>query len=402
MFWNVIRSFQIFQKIDIHTYQMPIKSHFDYVIIGNGLAGLQLAINMASDSFFDDKHIALFDTSKKNINDKTWSFWETEPSIWNNITHQSWNKASVITSQKHIELKLHPYSYKTIRSIDFYDYAKKTLSDKKNIEFVLEHVEFVNEGKIVNITTKNKNYSATHVFDSRLPEGFTIDSKKYISINQHFKGWVIKTEHNSFDKDVITMMDYRLKDNNQTTFTYILPFSETEALVEFTYFTSEVVDEDTYDSYIKTYIIEYLKIKNYTIIETEMGQIPMTNFPFEAYSTNKITKIGTGGGWVKGSTGYSFKHTEKKVAQIINNIKNNQPISKNLFKKRFKFYDKVFLKVLNDENEKGEWVFQQFYAKNSIQNMFRFLDEESSFLEEVKIMWSLFSWSFIKAFFKTL
>ena len=175
MFWNVIRSFQIFQKIDIHTYQMPIKSHFDYVIIGNGLAGLQLAINMASDSFFDDKHIALFDTSKKNINDKTWSFWETEPSIWNNITHQSWNKASVITSQKHIELKLHPYSYKTIRSIDFYDYAKKTLSDKKNIEFVLEHVEFVNEGKIVNIATKNKNYSATHVFDSRLPEGFTID-----------------------------------------------------------------------------------------------------------------------------------------------------------------------------------------------------------------------------------
>ena len=381
---------------------MPIKSHFDYVIIGNGLAGLQLAINMASDSFFDDKHIALFDTSKKNINDKTWSFWETEPSIWNNITHQSWNKASVITSQKHIELKLHPYSYKTIRSIDFYDYAKKTLSDKKNIEFVLEHVEFVNEGKIVNITTKNKNYSATHVFDSRLPEGFTIDSKKYISINQHFKGWVIKTEHNSFDKDVITMMDYRLKDNNQTTFTYILPFSETEALVEFTYFTSEVVDEDIYDSYIKTYIIEYLKIKNYTIIETEMGQIPMTNFPFEAYSTKKITKIGTGGGWVKGSTGYSFKHTEKKVAQIINNIKTNQPISKNLFKKRFKFYDKVFLKVLNDENEKGEWVFQQFYGKNSIQNMFRFLDEESSFLEEVKIMWSLFSWSFIKAFFKTL
>ena len=381
---------------------MPIKSHFDYVIIGNGLAGLQLAINMASDSFFDDKYIALFDTSKKNINDKTWSFWETEPSIWNNITHQSWNKASVITSQKHIELKLHPYSYKTIRSIDFYDYAKKTLSDKKNIEFVLEHVEFVNEGKTVNIATKNKNYSATHVFDSRLPESFTVDSKKYISINQHFKGWVIKTEHNSFDKDVITMMDYRLKDNNQTTFTYILPFSETEALVEFTYFTSKVVDEDTYDSYIKTYIIEYLKIKNYTIIETEMGQIPMTNFPFEAYSTNKITKIGTGGGWVKGSTGYSFKHTEKKVAQIINNIKNNQPISKNLFKKRFKFYDKVFLKVLNDENEKGEWVFQQFYGKNSIQNMFRFLDEESSFLEEVKIMWSLFSWSFIKAFFKTL
>ena len=33
------------------------------------------------------------------------------------------------------------------------------------------------------------------------------------------------------------MMDYRLKDGEQTTFTYVLPFSKKEALVEFTYFT---------------------------------------------------------------------------------------------------------------------------------------------------------------------
>ena len=381
---------------------MPHKSHLDYAIIGNGLAGLQLALKMASDSFFDYKQIALFDASQKNINDKTWSFWETEPSKWDNITHQSWNEASVITSQKHIDLNLNPYSYKTIRSIDFYEYAKKILSNKKNIEFKIEHVESLNEDEIVNITTKNNTYSALHVFDSRLPESFSINSKKHISIIQHFKGWIIKTEASIFNKDAFTMMDYRLKDNNQTTFTYILPFSETEALIEFTYFTSKIVDEDTYDSYIKTYIKDYLKIKNYSIIETEMGQIPMTNFPFESYNTSKITKIGTGGGWVKGSTGYSFKHTEKKVNQIIKNIKTNQPTSKNLFKKRFKFYDKVFLKVLKDENEKGEWIFQQFYSKNSTQSMFRFLDEESTFLEELKIMWSLFSWSFIKAFFKTL
>ena len=128
----------------------------------------------------------------------------------------------------------------------------------------------------------------------------------------------------------------------------------------------------------------------------------MTDFPFEKFNTNYITKIGTGGGWVKGSTGYSFKHTEKKVKTIIKNLKSDTLPSKRLFKSRFQFYDKVFLKVLKDENHKGEWVFQQFYDKNSIQTMFRFLDEESSFLEELKIMWSLFSWSFIKAFFKTL
>ena len=125
-------------------------------------------------------------------------------------------------------------------------------------------------------------------------------------------------------------------------------------------------------------------------------------FVFEKFNTKRITKIGTGGGWVKGSTGYSFKHTEKKIVQIIANLKTNKTPSSNLFKRKYKFYDKVFLKVLKDENYKGEWLFQQFYSKNSVHTMFRFLDEESTFFEEIKIMCSLFSWSFIKAFFKTL
>ena len=128
----------------------------------------------------------------------------------------------------------------------------------------------------------------------------------------------------------------------------------------------------------------------------------MTNFPFETYSTKNLTKIGTAGCWVKGSTGYSFKHSEKKVAIIITNLKNNNNPSKNLFKSKYKFYDKIFLKVLNDENEKGEWIFEQFYSKNSIEAMFKFLDEESSLIEELKIMKSLLSLAFIKAFFKTL
>ena len=197
-------------------------------------------------------------------------------------------------------------------------------------------------------------------------------------------------------------MDYRLKDGEQTTFTYILPFSKNEALVEFTYFTETIVDEKVYDNYIESYISKYLNIDNYTILETEMGQIPMTNFPFDKFNTKQITKIGTGGGWVKGSTGYSFKSSEKKVGIIINNIKTNKTPSEGLFKTKYKFYDNIFLKVLKDENHKGEWIFQQFYNKNSVQTMFRFLDEESTFFEELKIMWSLFSWSFIKAFFKTL
>ncbi|WP_445738478.1 lycopene cyclase family protein [Mariniflexile sp.] len=380
---------------------MAHHSHFDYIIIGNGLAGLQLALKFASDPFFDDKQIALFDKSDKTTNDKTWSFWETGISQWNKITHKSWKHAAIYTSKKNIELNLLPYTYKSIRSIDFYNEAKHILKSKKNIHFILEEVISIEENDVALIKTNQKTYTATHVFDSTIPNEFFNAPSNYVKIIQHFKGWIIKTEKDVFDENKLIMMDYRLKDGNQTTFTYMLPFSKNQALVEFTYFTENLVDENVYDTFIKSYIETFLKIDAYTIVETEMGKIPMTDFPFEKSNSKRITKIGTGGGWVKGSTGYSFKHTEKKVAKIVDNIKSRKTPSENLFKKRFKFYDRVFLNVLKDENHKGEWIFQQFYEKNSIKTMFRFLDEESTFFEEIKIMWSLFSWSFIKAFFKT-
>jgi len=381
---------------------MTDSSHFDYIIIGNGLAGLQLALKLASDSYFNNKQIALIDPSTKSVNDKTWSFWETQASQWDSITHKSWSRASVITSKKRVDLNLKPYNYKTIRAIDFYNDAKSRLNQCDNIHSIIDTVKSVSENDIVSVETEKQTYTATHVFDSRIPKEFLTSTKDYISIIQHFKGWIIKTKEEVFDDNIVTMMDYRLKDGEQTTFTYVLPFSKTEALVEFTYFNETVVDEYVYDNFVKQYIKEYLKITDYSIIETEKGIIPMTNFPFEKYNTNQVTKIGTGGGWVKGATGYSFKCTEKKVAQIITNIKANKTPSNNLFKRKYKFYDKVFLKVLKDENDKGEWIFQEFYSKNSTKTMFRFLDEESSFFEDLKIMWSLFSWSFIKAFFKTL
>lgn len=380
---------------------MADSSHFDYIIIGNGLAGLQLALRMASDSFFKDKTIALIDSDKKNTNDKTWSFWEKGISRWDKVLSKTWDNASIMSSQKSIHLDLSPYKYKTIRALDFYDFAKSILSKKTNIKFIIDKVISTSEDKNVVVKTNTQTLTATHVFDSRLPKAFHSDTKS-VKINQHFKGIVIKTDDHIFDANSFTMMDYRLKDGAQTTFMYVLPFSKNEALIEFTYFTEQIVSETVYDSFIDNYIKTYLKINDYTVQETEIGNIPMTTFPFDDYNTEKITKIGTGGGWVKPSTGYSFKNTENKISKLVSNIKAGKTPSKNLFKTKYKFYDKIFLRVLKDENHKGEWIFQQFYSKNSSETMFKFLDEESKFYDELKIMWSLFSWSFIKALIKTL
>jgi len=377
-------------------------SCFDYIIVGSGLAGLQLALKLNSDSFFENKSIAIIDALNKNTNDKTWSFWDLKNSQWEAIIYKFWKSAEIYTKSRHIKLPLTPYQYNSIQSIDFYNYALKVLKKNDCIHFIKDKVIDITENEVTKVITSKKKYVATHVFDSRIPEDFFKSNTNSINIIQHFKGIVIETEKDSFNPDSFVMMDYRLKDNNQTTFTYVLPLSKNKALIEFTYFTETVVDESVYDMFIKQYINEYLKIDDYTITETEKGEIPMTNFPFYKYNTKSITKIGTGGGWVKPSSGYSFKITEKKVAKIVENLKSRELPSKHLFKKKYRFYDKVFLNVLKDFNYKGEWVFEQFYSKNRTKTMFRFLDEESSLLEDIQIMLSLFSWCFIKSFFKTL
>src|SRR5690606_22550820 len=128
-------------------------THFDYIIIGNGLADLHLALKFASDSFFNDKQIALIDPSEKNSNDKTWSFWETQPSSWDRIVRNSWKHAKINTSTKTIALNLEPYTYKTIRAIDFYNYAKSQLNQHKNFQFILEEVEHVEDTSQVVVKT---------------------------------------------------------------------------------------------------------------------------------------------------------------------------------------------------------------------------------------------------------
>lgn len=381
---------------------MAHSKQYDYIIIGNGIAGFHLALALSQDPFFNNKQIALIDKSQKTVNDKTISFWEQGTGKWDSIVIKSWNEALIFTNKKELTLKLHPYAYKTIHALDFYNKAKQELSKQTNFHFIIDQVLSVENSKQPKVKTVNNSYEAKHIFDSRIPEDYFSESNNHTKVIQHFKGWIIETETPVFKTDQFTMMDYRLKDGDQTTFTYVLPLSSTRALVEFTYFTPTLVDEATYDSYIKQYISSLLKIESYSISETEGGNIPMTSFPFEKYSTKHITKIGTAAGWVKGSTGYSFKHTEKKVAAIVTNLKAGNTPSKNLFRHKYKFYDKIFLKVLHDENDKGEWIFEQFYAKNSVEAMFKFLDEESTLIEELKIMKSLFSLAFIKAFFKTL
>ena len=374
----------------------PVASDFDFAIIGSGLAGLQLALRFAEEKEFKFKKIALINPVEKNKNDRTWCFWEKGSGRWDSILHKKWGKGEIFAQDEKVDLELSPYTYKMIRGIDFYEYCFEKINSAHNIQFIQDEIKSVKQQEKLLVEGKEGNYAAHKIFDSRIPLDF-FQEDNFTRIVQHFKGYRIKTEKPLFDDTKFRMMDYRLKYKDSTSFIYILPFSETKALVEFTFFTPFMVEEKVYDERLKKYISDYLKVENYTIEETEQGKIPMTDFPFWDYSSKNWIKIGTAAGWVKASSGYAFKNTENKIKKLVENLKREKENPTPVSAKRFRWYDSVFLKVLEQNNEIGEWLFHRFYKKHKPQKLFRFLDEESTVLEELQIIASLYSKAFINA-----
>ena len=381
---------------------MKVNSQFDFIIVGAGLSGLHLSYCFLKDEYFKDYSFLIIDKEKSKKEDNYFSYWEIGDGKWDSILKNKWSKGDFFSKKGKVEMDFLDYSYKTLSSSKFKAYVKKKIKKKKKFKLSKDTVLKIKEEKNNIVVVGNKkNYNAKHVFDSRLSPILNKKIKKHTYLQQHFLGWVVKTNEKIFNKRSFVFMDYRIRDKNSTAFTYVLPFKKDEALIEHTYFSKNVQNHEVYEEYIKDYLNKYYGKSTYKLVKSEFGVIPMTTYPFHRDSTMNITKIGTAGGWVKPSTGYSFKNCEKYSEKILDNIKNGKEF-KISPKKRYLFLDKILLGVLSNYNYQGETIFHRMIKRNKTKNVLRFLDEESTLFEMIKIIISMRSIYFVKVFIKSL
>jgi lycopene beta-cyclase len=119
--------------------------------------------------------------------------------------------------------------------------------------------------------------------------------------------------------------------------------------------------------------------------------------------SSRVLPIGLNGGWAKPSTGFAFNRSLQRVGQIVDRIeKDPERLPKLKFKNRFWFYDLLLLDLLNRKNGEGSKLFIRLFEKRKPQLILRFLDEKTSFIEELSIMSANRPIPFIKAFFRWL
>lgn len=373
---------------------------FDYIITGSGASGLMLAYRMALDSFFDNASILMIDKEKKLLDDRTWSFWEKEAGEWDDVVHATWDEILFDSDFHTVEKSILPYQYKTIRSSKFYKKLWSVVDKKKNIIFIEDTVLNISHREDgASILTEKTEYHAKKVMNSIAFDKAYRQQNKYPALHQHFVGWFIETKEDTFNEKVATFMDFTVNQKRNTRFMYVLPLSPRIALFEYTLFSKKMLTYDKYESEIKQYL-EEKSITDYKIIEKEQGVIPMTSYKFWNYNSKNVIYIGTIGGWSKASTGFTFKNTTRKTKELVEFLKTDTSFRKFHKKNRFWFYDLLLLDVLTKHNRYGAKIFAALFKKNATDKIFKFLDEETSLREELKIVLSLPPKKFINALFK--
>ena len=362
---------------------------YDYIIAGSGCAGLSLLYKILQTPSLQNKSILVIDKDQKKSNDRTWCFWEKNPGPFESIVYAKWNKLEFLSTDFKKELNLESYTYKMIQGIDFYNFVINYAKKFKNVSFVQETINSIDniDKKAVLKTTKNR-YTANYIFNST--NLFNPKINEQNSLLQHFKGWLIKTEKPVFNPEIGRLMDFRVSQENGATFMYVLPTSATEALVEYTLFSPRVLDKEVYTLELKKYIKEELEIDNYTLIHQESGVIPMSLAKFEQNPKLNVINIGTSGGYTKASSGYTFQFIQKNIIEIINNlVEGNNIIQQTSFKnKYYQWTDRTLIDVLLSNKLTGKDVFTKMFQKVPAEKILAFLGNESSFIEDLKVFTS--------------
>ncbi len=351
---------------------------FNYVIVGGGCAGLSLAYELEINNKLEDKTLAIIENREEYKRDKTWSFWKVFDHNFDDCVIKSWNNFTINTSESMHELTNKNFPYQSIDSGKFYNKINSKLAKNSNISFFKNLNEIKSDNSLVFNSVHKKNLDRSELW-------------------QHFQGIEIETSKNIFDEEIINLMDFNCDQRNDVHFFYTLPFSKNKALIETTWLSN--LEDQTlmdYDLQLENYIKNNLGIKNYKINFTEKGAIPLFYPLFK--NDNKIINIGSAGGMTRLSTGYTFLNIQEHSKYIVKNIDKIERLKIFNLGKKYRFLDKVFLKVLEKNPEKMPKIFFDMF-KTSSNTIIKFLSNKSNIIEDINIISKMPKLIFLKALF---
>ena len=382
----------------------PAYREYDFILAGGGMAGLSFAYYLAKSSL-GSRQILIIDRGIRK--EQTFCYWNSESGDFDFLAEKSWDSLYFHSAKpSSLKLSIAPYSYRKINGTAWFSHIESELLKHSNIHYVAAEIQSISYhglGSCVS-TSEGTFYASEKIIDSFSPFPCENDNPKHLK--QHFLGWEIECNFNNFEIDAAHLFDFRVAFGNECEFMYVLPTSPRKALFEYTFFSTNLREPDYYRDKIKSYLFAYygLTDDDYLLKEEESGVIPMRNNPNKPENLyQKHLKIGTTGGFVKSTTGYSFYRTQKFCKDLVAGLEKGPSTSLVIPVNPWKIWlDEVFLQVLIDQKIAGSKVFETLFYNNKPSLLLKFLQEETSWKEDLRLMWSVPTFPFVRAALKTI
>ncbi len=367
-----------------------MSDRYDYLIAGAGCAGLGLAWQLLQ-SDLTHARILLLDPEPKRSNDRTWCFWAKDLPPLPCAPAAVWDRFRVASPQQEVAKDMGDFRYYCVRAIDYYDAIRAEIAASPQVTWLQERVlGFESKKEEVLVTTAQNQYRASWVFSSLPDAQPAVKAKEHKW--QHFYGEFLRSDRPVFQPGEATLMDFRTNQAGEVRFFYLLPFSPTEALAEFTVFSDECWQKPRYQAHMTDYRerLAHASGAQLEVMDEELGAIPMGTAQPEPWVQPRVMRIGLAGGAARPGTGYAFAFIQRRNQEIVESLlRQGRPVAKPAHKARHLFYDALLLRIMDKGKNQLPGIFTQLFDKHPADRVFRFLSEESRFDEELRIMASL-------------
>ena len=356
---------------------------YDVAFIGLGASALAtLKLNYKS-----SMSIVGMDKNYNSSRDNFFAFWLTDwMKDFNEIIKYRWDKWEFNYDDLKVQHESQKMPYCVIKFKDWKNFCIKDFNNLTIKENDVLNLEKVNDYFEITLEGGEKIFSRK-VYDSRTPP------QQPNKLKQHFLGYVIKSNELNYE-NTVNLMDFRVSQDEGLHFMYLLPLKSNEILIESTVFSKTTLEKDWYERNIKRYIKNNLNIKNYQLIEEEMGILPMYSINYENIDDNHIN-IGTRGGATKVSSGYAFSFFIKKLKLHSYNPKENYHTFWD------NWMDSIFVNYI-ENNTQTENIFKNMVKSLNAEEFASFMMGTSSLPTKLKIIYSMPKLGFLKSFFQSL
>lgn len=366
---------------------------YDAIIIGAGLSGLALAQAMVAHD--GDAHLLLLDASAKPKTDRVWCWWETARPPWTGPVDAEWPAWRVRAGAREVTVFREAAAYRMLRAETYHAHALKALASAAHVEVrrpVGVKSVCVQEHSVSVVTEDGQRFRAKLVFDSRPP------GHRDGAWRQAFRGWEVRTERAIFEPSRADVMDFAPTATVPIRFFYVLPFSQTHALVEDTIFTDQTMGPPSVEP-IHTYLSEH-GAGQVECVREEAAVLPMDPELKAQTKPSRHVRIGLAGGASRPATGYAFTGCLRQGEDLARQwaARPGAPLSPRPLRPTWlTWMDRVFLRVLHNDPDRAPELFVHLFERGDALSVTRFLSDRGDLFDAAKVALSLPKAPFLKA-----